>query len=163
MSIWRKSILGIVGAMSLAAAGTLTVGADAGGNQFVEFDSMTPVTGSAVGAVNDRGIKGGGLPWVITSAHGWVHADGHVDVNVKGLIIVVPPVNGKNPVPFFKATVSCITPSGVKNVSTGNFEASSTGDAEINGTVALPSQCADPIVFVAAPSGQWFAESNPDD
>lgn len=100
---------------------------------------------------------------MITSAHGWVHSDGHVAVNVKGLIIVVAPVNGKNPVPFFKATVSCITPSGVNNVSTSNFEASSTGDAEINDRVALPANCSQPIVFVAAPSGQWFAESNPDD
>ena len=163
MAHWRRFVVGAVGALSLTAAGTIAVGADTGGNQFVEFDSMTPVTGSAVNAVNDRGIKGGGLPWVITSAHGWVHSDGHVDVNVKGLIIVVPPVNGKNPVPFFKATVSCITPNGVKNVSTGNFEASSTGNAEINDTVALPANCSNPIVFVAAPSGQWFAESNPDD
>jgi hypothetical protein len=163
MTVWRKSVLGIVGALSLAAAGMLTVGADAGGNQFFEFDSMTPVTGSAVGTVNDRGIKGGGLPWVITSAHGWVHSDGHVDVHVKGLIIVVPPINGSNPVPFFKATVSCITPNGVKNVSTGNFEASSTGDAEINDTVALPANCSKPIVFVASPGGAWFAMSNPDD
>ena len=163
MAHWRKFVVGAVGALSLTAAGTLAVGANTGGNQFVEFDSMTPVTGSAVGAVNDRTITGGALPWVITSAHGWVHSDGHVDVNVKGLIIVVPPVNGKNPVPFFKATVSCITPNGVKNVSTANFEASSTGNAEINDTVALPANCSNPIVFVAAPSGQWFAESNPDD
>jgi hypothetical protein len=160
MTVWRKYILGVAGALSLAAAGTLSVGADAGGNQFFEFDSMTPVTGSAVGAVNDRGIKGGGLPWVITSAHGWVHSDGHVDVKVKGLIIVVPPVNGKNPVPFFKAIVSCITPSGVKNVSTSNFDASSTGDAEINDTVTLPADCSQPIVFVASPGGAWFAMSN---
>lgn len=161
MAHWRRFVLGIVGALSLAVAGTLTVGADAGGNQFVEFDSMTPVTGSAVGTFNDRGIKGGGLPWVITSAHGWVHSDGHVDVNVKGLVI--PVLGGINPVGSFKATVSCITPSGVKNVSTGSFDASSTGDAEINDTVALPANCSKPIVFVAAPSGQWFAESNPDD
>lgn len=59
MAHWRKFVVGIVGALSLTAAGTLAVGAHAGGNQFVEFDSMTPVTGSAVGAVNDRGIKGG--------------------------------------------------------------------------------------------------------
>jgi hypothetical protein len=163
MTVWRKSILGIVGAMSLAAAGTLSVGADAGGNQFFEFDSMTPVTGSAVGVVNDRGIKGGGLPWVITSAHGWVHRDGHVDANVQGLIIVVPPVNGRNPVPFFKATVSCITPNGVKNVSTGSFAASSTGDAEINDKVTLPADCGNPIVFVGSAGGAWFAMSNSND
>jgi hypothetical protein len=72
----------------------------------------------------------------------------------------VPPVNGHNPVPFFKATVSCITPGGVVNVSTANFPANTAGDSTINGHVDLPHPCKDPIVFVAAPTGQWFAESS---
>ena len=151
--------MGAIGAASLLGAGTVSASADGGGDRLIQFDSMTPVTGSAVGTVNDRGIKGGGLPWVITSGTGSVDHQGDVSVTVKGLIIVVAPVNGINPVPFFKATVSCITPHGVVNVSTPNFPASKAGDSTINATVALPHPCKDPIVFVAAPTGQWFAES----
>ena len=110
--------------------------------------------------MNDRGIKGGGLPWVIESGHGKVEGGGEVDVRVRGRVIPVAPFNGTNPVPFFKATVSCITPEGVVNVSTANFPANSEGDSRIDGHVNLPAQCNDPIVFVAAPSGQWFAMSN---
>ena len=42
----------------------------------LEFDSMTPVTGGAVGTVNDRGITGGGKAWVITSGSGEVDRNG---------------------------------------------------------------------------------------
>jgi hypothetical protein len=148
----------VAGLVAASAAPTL---ADEKGN-LTDFSSMTPVTGGAVGAINDRGIKGGGLPWVITSGTGTVSLQGAVDVTVTGLIIVVPPVNGRNPVPFLKATVSCITPDGVVNVSTANFPASMAGDSHIHAVIDLPRPCKQPIIFVAAPAGQWFAMSNPD-
>src|SRR5712692_3204641 len=110
------AVLGLLGAS--AAPGF----ADEKGN-LTDFSSMTPVTGAAVGTINDRGVKGGGLPWVISTGVGTVGQDGTVDVTVTGLIIVVPPINGRNPVPFFRATVSCLTPDGVVNVSTGLFPA----------------------------------------
>ncbi|MHB8612002.1 MAG: hypothetical protein ACYDAL_06185 [Candidatus Dormibacteraceae bacterium] len=158
----RRLLVGAVGALTLVGAAGIGASAHEG-RTLVEFDSMTPVTGAAVGTVNDRGIKGGGLPWVITSGRGEVDREGHVSVTVRGLIIVVAPVNGINPVPAFKATVSCITPHGVINVSTATAPASKAGDAQISGTVSLPRHCKDPIVFVAAPSGQWFAMSNSED
>jgi hypothetical protein len=148
----------VAGLVAASAAPTL---ADEKGN-LTDFSSMTPVTGGAVGTINDRGIKGGGLPWVISTGSGIVGHDGTVDVTVTGLIITVPPVNGHNPVPFFKATVSCVTPDGVVNVSTSNFTASLTGDSHIHRTVDLPHPCMAPIIFVAAPTGQWFAMSSPD-
>jgi hypothetical protein len=160
MTSWRRFVVAAAGALSLIAAGSVSAAADGRGDVLVSFDSMTPVTGAAVGTVNDRGIKGGGLPWAITSGTGSVDHQGDVSVTVKGLVI--PPLGNINPVPFFKATVSCITPDGVVNVSTGNFPASRAGDSTINGHVDLPHPCKAPIVFVAAPSGQWFAESNAD-
>ncbi len=163
MSHWRRFVVGAAGAASLFAAASVSVAADGRGDRLIEFDSMTPVTGAAVGAVNDRGLKGGGLPWVITSGAGSVDRQGDVSVTVKGLIIVVPPVGGKNPVPLFKATVSCITRHGVVNVSTPAFAATPAGDSTINATVALPHPCRQPIVFVGAPTGQWFAMSNNDE
>lgn len=161
MPAWRRFLVAAVGALSLVGAGTVSVGADGRGDSLVSFDSMTAVTGSAVGAVNDRGIKGGGLPWVITSGTGSVDHQGDVLVTVKGLVI--PPLGNINPVPSFKAIVSCITPGGVVNVSTGNFPASMAGDSTINGHVDLPHPCKEPIVFVTSPGGAWFAMSNADD
>jgi len=149
------AVLGLLGAS--AAPGF----ADEKGN-LTDFSSMTPVTGAAVGTINDRGVKGGGLPWVISTGVGTVGQDGTVDVTVTGLIIVVPPINGRNPVPFFRATVSCLTPDGVVNVSTGLFPASPAGDSHIHAVVDLPRPCRQPIIFVVAPTGAWFAKSNPD-
>ena len=167
MANFRRLLVAAVGALGLVGAGTLSVAAHEG-RTLVEFDSMTPVTGSAVGAVNDRGIKGGGLPWMISSGRGEVDREGHLSVTVKGLIIVVPPVNGINPVANFSATVSCLTPHGIKNVTTGLFPASVTGDATINTKVALPRRCKDPEVFVGTTNAKtgvfaWFAESNAED
>jgi hypothetical protein len=133
--------------------------ADEGGN-LTDFSSMTPVTGTAVGAVNDRGIKGGGLPWAITSGTGTVSQQGKVDVTVTGLVI--PVLGNKNPVASFKAIVSCLGPTGVVNVSTGTVPANSAGDAHIQAVIDLPRPCKKPIIFVTAPTGQWFAKSNPD-
>jgi hypothetical protein len=155
---WFVTLVCVVG---LLGAGAAPAFADEKGN-LTDFSSMTAVTGSAVGTVNDRGIKGGGLPWVITSGTGTVSLQGAVDVTVTGLIIVVPPINGMNPVPLFKATVSCLGPSGVVNVSTGTFPASAAGDSHIHAMIDLPRPCKQPIIFVAAPSGQWFAMSDPD-
>lgn len=148
--------IGVLGLLAVPAVRAL---ADEGGN-LTDFSTMTPVTGSAVGAVNDRGITGGGLPWAITSGSGTVSQRGTVDVTVTGLVI--PVLGNTNPVPFFKATVSCLGPRGVTNVSTANFPANAAGDAHIQAVINLPRPCKQPIIFVAAPTGQWFAESNPD-
>ncbi len=164
MANFRRLLVAVIGAVSLVGAGVVTVAAHDGGT-LVGFESMTSVTGAAVGAVNDRGIKGGGLPWVISSGRGEVDREGHVSVTVKGLIIVVPPVNGKNPIANFSATVSCVTPHGIVNVTTGLFPASSTGDSTINAKVALPHRCKEPEVFVGTTNATtgafaWFAMSN---
>jgi hypothetical protein len=141
---------------------SVTVASAGERGSLIEFDSMTPVTGAAVGAVNDRGIKGGGLPWAITSGEGSVSKNGIVDVKVTGLVIPVPPLNGTNPVPLFKATVSCLNHHKVVNTSTGTFPANLAGDSHIHAKITLPRHCQSPILFVVAPTGQWFAQSNLD-
>lgn len=113
--------------------------------------------------MNDRGSKGGGLAWAITSGSGEVDHQGTVEVQVTGLII---PALGKNPIGTFRATLSCLTPHGVVNVTTGPFATNAAGDATIEGSVALPHPCKDPIVFVvngaesAGGGFAWFAKSN---
>jgi hypothetical protein len=159
MTFWRRFFVSGIAALGLLSAGTVSAGANENGT-LIEFDSMTPVTGAAVGTVNDRGIIGGALPWRIRTGEGEVDRQGNVEVRVRGLVIPVPPFNGTNPIPAFKATVSCLTPHGVVNVSTTTFPASTTGNSDIEGKVNLPHPCMEPIVFVAAPAGQWFAMSN---
>ena len=148
-----------IGALSLAALGSATAAAN-DDHLILRFDSMTAVTGAAVGAVNDRGIVGGGLPWVISSGTGAVTRGGHVQVSVTGLVI--PARGNTNPVTNFKAIVSCVTQHHViVNVSTGLFPANAAGDSTIDDTVALPRHCSHPLLFVTSPGGAWFAVSNP--
>lgn len=163
MRQFGKLMVAAVGALSLAAVGSATVLAHDGqsdGHRILEFHSMTPVTGAAVGAVNNRGLTGGGKAWAITSGSGEVDRNGHVMVSVTGLVI--PELGNTNPILSFKAIVSCVTRHHViVNVSTGLFPASSAGVSTIDGTVALPRHCKQPILFVTSPGGSWFAMSNP--
>jgi hypothetical protein len=164
MGFFRKLLVGAIGAVSLVSVGSVGVGAQ--GDTLISFDSMTGVAASGVNVVNDRGIAAGGAPWVISSGTGTVDHQGNVSVTVTGLIIPVltPP---HNPIGTFSATVSCITPDGVMNVTTGPFAASSAGDSTINATVALPHPCKSPEVFVGLTRSNgafvWFAHSNSED
>ena len=96
MERFRLLLMAVLGAVSLIAVGGSTASADES-HFLLKFDSMTPVTGSAVGTPNDRGIIGGGLPWAITFGKGELTRDGKLHVRVKGLVIPVPPFNGTNP------------------------------------------------------------------
>jgi len=157
MMVLRKLMVAAVGALTLVGAGTASAGAHEG-DTLIQLDSMTTV-GSPPATV--RTIPGGGAPWAITSGTGSVDRQGHVSVNVTGLIVA--PL-GKNPIGTFEAVVSCNTPHGVMNVETTGFPATMPGgDSTINATVALPHPCKDPIVFVGgSPRGSfiWFAMSN---
>lgn len=133
----------------------------------LEFDVMTPVTEPFTGPANAiRGVPGGGAPWEIDSAKGELRSDGRIEVEVDGLVLarrppVAPELQGTNPVPTFKAIVSCMTIAGgaatTVNVSTEPAPATPTGDARIEGKVDLPSPCIAPIVFVTSPTGAWFS------
>jgi hypothetical protein len=158
MTHFGKLMVAAMGALSLVAAGSATVLAHEE-HPILQFDSMTPVSGAAVGpAVNDRGLTGGGVPWVITSGRGEVDRNGHVQVSVTGLII---PARGNNPIKKFMAIVSCVSQHHViVNVSTDLFDATGAGDSTIDDTVALPRHCSHPILFVTNAAGAWFAMSN---
>src|SRR5262249_42315923 len=130
----------------------------------LKFDTMAPVTGPYVGAANPvRGISGGGLPWMLKSATGSLKRNGHVLAVVRGLVLanlpsVPPALRGVNPIPDFRAIVSCQSigagnTATMVNVSTRNFKASKAGNARIDARVKLPRPCIAPIVFVTAPAG----------
>jgi len=161
MAKFRRVLAAALGALSLVAVGSATVLAH-DEHRVLQFDSMTAVSGAAVGTVNDRGLTGGGLPWVIASASGEVDPNGHVSVSVMGLVI--PAKGNINPITSFEAIVSCVTRHHViVNVSTALFPADGAGNSTISDTVTLPRHCGHPIVFVANAGGAWFAMSNAGD
>lgn len=136
----------------------------------MEFNTMVGVPRPYTGATNAiRNVPGGGLPWVIRSAEGELKATGKLELKVTGLVldpndpaVIASGRAGTNPIPNFKAIVSCLSKDSAGNpttinVSTGLFPASTTGDARIEATVALPTPCIAPIVFVTSPTGAWFA------
>lgn len=152
--------------LGLALSPVVQAGASSNENTIFEFESMVGVSGQFVGSTTPvRGLNGGGLPWVITSGEGEVDSAGNVQVEVRGLVLAndpaVPPNRRlTNPIPNFRAVVSCLDGSGKPvNRSTGLFPASPQGNAEIEATVDLPPICRDPIVFVTSPGLAWFARS----
>lgn len=153
---------------SAGAASPLASTARADSQTVLAFQTMAGVSGPFVGASNPiRGVNGGGLPWVISSGEGQLGADGQLEIQVTGLVLandpsVPPSLRLTNPVPFFRGLASCLSidsngAATTVNLSTGNFPASSGGNAEIEATVNLPHPCFAPIIFVTAPTGQWFA------
>ncbi len=137
------------------------------------LDSFVGESGAFVGSANPvRGIAAGGFPWVIASGSAKLKANGEFELEVEGLVI--DPSNataqskglaGINPAPYFFATISCVSnTTAVTNVNTNAVTATTSGDAQIDQMVALPSQCFEPIVLVRGsfsgqPSGPWFALS----
>jgi len=123
-----------------------------------------PGTGTAAAKAKNviRGYMGPSAPWLIKSATGTLKTDGTLTVMVKGLVLP----NGTNPVPFFRAAVSCQDPTAStkgKLYFTKTFAANTAGDSTINGKVALPAECIAPVVLVTSPAaagspdGVWFA------
>lgn len=153
--------LGLAGALALQTA---AAGSD--GQDVLKFDVMTPVVEPFTGSAHPvRGVSGGGLPWQLERAHGKLRSDGRLNVKVEGLVLAqrdpVPAnVQGTNPIPQFRAIVSCLTPDSPdtgENVTTDPVPASPSGDARIDTRVDLPEPCIAPIVFVTSPTGAWFA------
>lgn len=153
----------------LLAAAPAAARAD-GSDKILEFETMAGVNRPYVGAANPvRGLGGGGLPWVIGRGKGEVRSDGRIEVKVRGLVLaddpaVPPAARLTNPSPTFRVVVSCqsVDAAGapaVVNVATGPFEATPTGDAEIEAALELPSPCLAPVLFVTNAALRWFAVS----
>jgi len=151
--------------MLAAALLCLGVGSEArsssgGDDNLLEFKTMFGVSGPFRGPTNAiRGVPGAGAAWRLSRVEGELGADGELEIEVRGLVLVS---TGANPVANFRGLVSCQSIDGmgnpsIVNVSTGDFPASPAGDAEIEADVELPSPCIAPIVFVTSPNGRWFA------
>jgi len=109
-----------------------------------------------------RGYSGPPFPWLIRSAQGTLKTNGSLAVTVRGLVLP----NGTNPVPFFRAALSCQDPTNSTKgrlFFTKTFPADVKGNSNIAGTVRLPAECIAPIILVTSPSiagnpdGFWFS------
>ncbi len=137
------------------------------GPKILQFDTMVGVPASLTGAQSQvplRGISGGGIPWVLSDASGQLRANGHLEVEVKGLVLAAGANAGSNPIASFRAIVSCVRSDGTfDNILTDAFPATTGpasaggGNAAIETDVALPQPCIAPIIFVTSPGGAWFA------
>jgi len=166
----KRSMLAIMLATLLFGVSVTAVSADE--SKLFESNTMIGVPRPYTGATNAiREVPGGGLPWVIEFGKAKVSPEGKVDVVVKGLVfdpndqaVIDRGIGGTNTVPSFKAIVSCLSKDAETgpitiNVETGLFPADAAGNAHIKDTVALPSPCIAPILFVTSPGGAWFAST----
>jgi hypothetical protein len=163
----KKLLVAIAAAVLVVGVGVTAAVSGGDSRNIMKFRVMAPVTEPYTDPANPiRGVPGGGLPWIIDSAHGRLRSGGRLAVEVDGLVLakrnpVPPELRGKNPSPTFEAIVSCLSAeNGIAktvNVATDPVPATMKGDAEINAVVDLPSPCLAPIVFVASGGGSWFA------
>ena len=145
-----------VGLIAQASAG------NGPGSTVLKFKTMVGTVAPYTGANAIRGIVGAGSPWSIDTANGKLEANGDLSIKVTGLIITG---TGANPVPEFRAVVSCQSIADgaavVVNRVTAPFPATTSGDASFKGNVDLPKPCIAPIVFVTNgtgnPPGGWFS------
>ncbi len=157
-------------AVSILLGGLLVCGsaAVAADDSLLEARTMFGVDGPFLGSANPvRGVRGGGLPWVLDEARVELDGDGKLEVKVEGLIIPAAIGFGFNPAPFFRAIVSCLSIDGGGNAVTVNVITTNgaevmqgdprNGDAKIEEDIELPTPCVAPIVFVTSPGGAWFS------
>lgn len=132
----------------------------------LKFSVMAGVTGPYVGPTNPiRGVPGGGMRWIIADGRGHLKSNGELKIRTRGLILPDPPFNFTNPLPSFRAIISCqsIDASNnatVVNVITDPYPADAAGNSYLDTTVALPQPCIAPIIFVVHPTSdpaRWFA------
>ena len=138
--------------------------ASAKGPKILKFDTMVGVPAGLTGDQSLaplRGIRGGGVPWIVGDASGELRTNGHLEITVQGLVLAT---TGSNPAGTFRGLVSCITSTGaVQNISTDPFLATTGpaalggGNATIEADLVLPQPCIAPIVFVTSAGGSWFA------
>jgi hypothetical protein len=115
------------------------------------------LTGIPTGGLVLHGLTGGGAPWVIDAGKAKLFADGRLEVEVQGLVLVS---NGTNPIATGRAIVTC---SSVAVASSGAMPFSPQGDASVVTRLDLPADCLAPAVFfagiTATGADRWLAVS----
>lgn len=172
----RREWFGYVTAAVVAAVGAAYVATSHAENEEDELVLAFSTMRGNLPHVDINNNIGAGAPWVIADGDGSLTSDGVVRVRTRGLVFApsVPKVGGTNPVPKFRAIVSCTTVNAkgqteIVNISTGGFPADKKGNCNIHDMVKLPNPCYAPIILVGPetnpatppdteiPGGTWFA------
>lgn len=164
----KRTCLLLAALIAVTAIGAWQVpGALAKETKILEFDTMVGIPQAFTGTqMPIRGINGGGIPWMLRAASGELKADGHLRIQVRGLVLAAGPNAGSNPIASFRGLVSCLQSDGsVANLMTDPFPATTGpasdggGDAKIEAQLTLPQPCIAPLIFVTSPGGAWFAST----
>src|SRR5881398_2071184 len=135
----------------------------------LSFSTMVGVDDAFVGRNQVRGVRGDELPWDVGTVNGSLTTDGHLQLNVTGIVFsndpsVPPELRGINDEDNFRALLSCQTPGNgrgnvtVTNVMTQGFPATRSGNSNIDAFITLTNPCVAPIIFVMSGSeNKWFA------
>jgi hypothetical protein len=160
----RVALAGVITVTLLLGAQAVSAGP---GAKILEAQTMVGVPAGLTGAqalTPLRGIAGGGIPWTLASGKAELSATGHLEIKVRGLVLATGANAGSNPAATFRGLVSCVRADGTfANILTDPFPATTGpasaggGNSKIEATVALPSPCIAPIVFVTSAGGSWFA------
>jgi hypothetical protein len=161
----RSSLpLTALGAIALLLVAQSAVAIARGPDKVLDWKTMVGVPAGLTGAQSQaplRGINGGGIPWTLDKGRGHLHSNGHLEIEVEGLVLASGANAGSNPSATFRALVSCVNADGTfSNVLSDPFPATTGpggGDSEIDTDLALPTPCIAPIVFVTSATGSWFA------
>jgi hypothetical protein len=169
MTRGKRSSFILAGAAALILVAQATLVTARGPDKVLEWDTMVGVPAGLTGTQSQaplRGINGGGIAWTLTEGRGELRVDGRLEIEVDGLVIASGANTGNNPSAAFRAIVSCVRGDGTfQNILTDAFPATTGqasaggGDSRIETTVALPSPCIAPIVFVTSNTGSWFAST----
>ncbi|HEU5362707.1 MAG TPA: hypothetical protein VFU56_05150 [Gaiellaceae bacterium] len=99
-----------------------------------------------------HGVPAGGAPWVLDRGQVKLGADGHIKVELRGLVIPVAhgtfPAGTARPVTTVRASLFCAPDTSGAAATTGSVPISEDGDARIDDRIALPSTCLAPTVLV---------------
>jgi hypothetical protein len=165
MSIRPSSrfLISAVGIGALMAAGMSAPAIAEKGPAGLEVGAMAGIPAAYTGAQNpQRGLNGGGVPWVIGAAKVEIKSSGTVEVKFRDLLFAPgTALAGTNTIGTMKAVISCLTDTGaVTNVSTPPFPVTvgaGAGDGSVEAMVSLPETCLAPLVFVTTTTDRWLA------
>jgi len=142
----RRALIAAAATAAVVTALTVVAGpGTASASDDSDVVLRTGIVGSSLGGPVLFGANPGGAPWQTDRGRVRLHADGDLDVRVRGLVIPTAPFNGTNPVPMLSASLVC---NGAVVATTATVPFSAAGNARIQTQVALPQPCLAPAVLI---------------
>ena len=145
--------------LSLAIA-ALAGCAEMGKKEFEAKLAACPATNTAIGDVPSCGKV-----WKLASGEAELERDGDLEVEVKGLVLNDASTGSSNGTPDGVDGVAAAVVCGGKVVAqTDVVPLSKTGDAKVKAKVAVPSDCANPVIVLReryeGKIGGWLAATH---